>query len=91
LEIFSSEMIDLVILDYSMPEMDGGIVAERMKLLSPQVPILMLSAYVDLPAETLALVNKSVTKGEPPPVLLGAIAQLLSENRNVHSRKSSVG
>lgn len=89
LALFSSRKIDLVILDYSMPGMHGGTVAERMKGLRPAVPILMLSAYIDLPGETLALVDRSVTKGEPPPVLLGAIAQLLSEHQNVHSRALS--
>lgn len=86
---FSSNGIDLVVLDYSMPGMHGGVVAEKMKRLRPAVPILMLSAYVDLPSETLALVDKYVTKGEPPPVLLGAIAQLLSDHQNIHSRAIS--
>ena len=83
--IFFSEMIDLVVLDYSMPGLHGGVVAEKMKRLRPTVPILLLSAYVDLSRETLAFVDKSVTKGEPPPVLLGAIAQMLNGTPPVHS------
>jgi len=83
LRLFSSEMIDLVVIDYAMPEMNGGEVAEEMKALRPAVPILLLSAYVDLPAEALAFVDKSVIKGEPPSVMLGAIAQLLSDTRSV--------
>ena len=90
LVLFSSERIDLVVLDYSMPGMHGGIVAERMKDLKPAVPILMLSAYVDLPSETLALVDKSITKGEPPPILLEAIVRLLNDNQTVHSKAISV-
>lgn len=86
---FTAHDIHLVVLDYSMPGMHGGVVAEKMKGLRPSVPILMLSAYVDLPSETLALVDKYVTKGEPPPVLLGAIAQLLSDHQNIHSRAIS--
>ncbi len=89
LVLFSSEILDLVILDYSMPGMNGDVVAERMKELRPDLPILMLSAYVDLPSETLALVDKSITKGEPPPVLLDAISQLLNGNQNVHSKAIS--
>ncbi len=89
LEVFSSESIDLVVLDYAMPQMNGGVVAEKMKALRPAVPILMLSAYVDLPHETLALVDCSVTKGEPPPVLLSAIARLLAGERTVHSRAAA--
>jgi CheY-like chemotaxis protein len=84
---FTSNEIDLVVLDYSMPGMHGGVVAETMKGLRSTVPILLLSAFVDLPSETLALVDKYVTKGESPPLLLGAIAQLLSNERNNHSRE----
>ncbi len=89
LVLFSSEDIDLVILDYLMPGMNGDIVAQRMKGLRPDLPIIMLSAYVDLPSETLALVDKSVTKGEPPTVLLKAIAELLGDRRNLRSRAIS--
>jgi CheY-like chemotaxis protein len=76
--LFSSETVHLVVLDYAMPEMHGGVVAERMKRLKPGIPIVLLSAYVDLPRDVLTLVDKSVTKGESPPVLLGAVAQLLN-------------
>lgn len=51
-----------------------------MNQLKPLVPILMLSAYVDLPSETLALVDKNLTKGERPQVMLSAIAQLLDNS-----------
>jgi CheY-like chemotaxis protein len=91
LVLFSAEDVDLVVLDYSMPGMNGDIVAEKMKELRPEIPIVLLSAYVDLPTETLALVDKSITKGEPPPVLLGTIEQLLGDSRNGRSRAKSVG
>jgi CheY-like chemotaxis protein len=89
LTLFAAEPIDLVVLDYKMPGMNGDVVAERMKRLKPAVPILMLSAYVDLPRETLALVDKYVTKGEPPQVLLGAVAALLNARQNLRSRATS--
>ena len=81
LALFSAEPIDVVIVDYKMPGMNGDIVAESMKWLKPFVPILMLSAYVDLPRETLALVDKYMTKGEAVPLLLEAIVDLLSSKR----------
>lgn len=78
LAIFSSQAIELVVLDYKMPGMEGDIVAERMKRLKPDVPILLLSAYVDLPSETLALVDMYLTKGEGPLIMLKAVAELLT-------------
>jgi CheY-like chemotaxis protein len=88
LHLFSTRPIGLVVLDYKMPGMDGGVVAQKMRELKPSVPIIMLSAYVDLPRETLALVDKYLTKGEPPPVLLEAVAQLL-ERAGARSRSTS--
>ena len=88
LALFSSETIHLVILDYAMPGMDGGAVAEKMKHANPDVPIFMLSAYVDLPGETLALVDKSITKGEPPPVLLEAIAERFATTKTFVRKQS---
>lgn len=89
LAIFSAEPVDVVVLDYMMPGMKGDVVAERMKQLKPSVPIVMLSAYLDLPAATLALVDKYMTKGEAPAVLLEAITELLSAKHR-HSRATSV-
>ena len=77
LAVFSSETIDLVVLDYMMPGMNGDAVAQQMRRIKPDVPILLLSAYVDLPCETLGLVDKYITKGEGPAVLLNAISELL--------------
>lgn len=89
LVLLSSEDIDLVILDYLMPGMNGDIVAGKMKDLRPDLPIIMFSAYVDLPSDTLALVDKSVTKGEAPTVLLKAIAELLGDRHDPRSRAIS--
>jgi CheY-like chemotaxis protein len=77
LALFSSQAVDLVVLDFAMPGMDGGMVAEKMKTLKPAVPIVMLSAYLDLPAETVAKVDKLLTKGEPPRLFLRTITELL--------------
>jgi CheY-like chemotaxis protein len=75
--ILSAEAVDLVLLDYMMPGADGGVVAETMKKIKPSVPILMLSAFVDLPSETVVHVDRYVIKGQSPPALLSAIAELL--------------
>src|ERR1700756_3091243 len=57
LELFSSQPVEAVVLDYSMPGMHGGEVARRMRLTKPRVPILLLSAYVGLPEEVSSLVD----------------------------------
>jgi hypothetical protein len=52
-----------------------------MKRLKPFIPILMLSAYVDLPKETLALVDRYLTKGDGPQIMLKAVAELLARTQ----------
>lgn len=77
LEIFSTEPIEVVVLDYAMPGMHGGEVAVRMRQAKPQVPILLLSAYMGLSAEVTSLVDLYMTKGEGAPVLLEKLSSLL--------------
>ena len=77
LEIFKTEPIEAVVLDYSMPGMHGGEVAGLMRQAKPEIPILLLSAYIGLPAEVTSLVNLYMTKGEGAPVLLKKLGSLL--------------
>ena len=70
LTIFNDQAIDAVVLDYAMPGMHGGEVAAKMRETKPDVPILLLSAYMGLPAEVTRLVNVYMTKGEGAPMLL---------------------
>ncbi len=77
LQVFAKEPVEIVVLDYSMPGMNGGEVAVRMRQTKPQVPILLLSAYVGLPAEVTALVNLYMTKGEGAEMLLEKVESLL--------------
>ena len=77
LEVFRAEPIEAVVLDYSMPGMTGGEVAQQMRQAKPQVPILMLSAYTSLPPEATAAVDMAMTKGEGAPALLEKLGSLL--------------
>jgi CheY-like chemotaxis protein len=77
IEIFSAEPVEAVVLDYSMPGMHGGEVAIIMRKTKPQVPILLLSAYIGLSAEVTSVVDLYMTKGEGAPVLLEKLGSLL--------------
>jgi CheY-like chemotaxis protein len=78
LELFAANPIEVVVLDYAMPGMDGGQVAAELKRLNPKVKILLLTAYVDLPEEALRWVDKRCVKGMSPAALLADLKQLLS-------------
>ena len=70
LDFFATQPVEAVVLDYSMPGMHGGEVARKMRETKPDIPILLLSAYVGLPAEISSLVDVYMTKGEGAPALL---------------------
>ncbi len=78
LEVFSSNAIDAVILDYQMPEMNGELVAAEMKRTNPEIPILMLSGWVPLPESALRLVDEFVAKGDRVEFMLLTVQQVLS-------------
>jgi len=77
LNLFADQPVDGVILDYFMPVMDGGQVAIAMRKQRPDVPILLLSAYINLPPEVVQMVDFTVLKGEGPVELLARVRQML--------------
>ena len=77
LAIFEQNQVDLVVLDYFMPDMNGGDVAAELRRRRPDVPIIFLSAYFSLPPEALELANAFITKGDPPDALIEKIEQLV--------------
>ncbi len=84
IEIFSRESIDAVVLDFAMPGMNGGEVAQHLREANPRVPILMLSAYTSLPADVVAIVDLCMTKGEGAPALLKKLGSLLDKSASHH-------
>jgi len=77
LNLFFDQPVEGVILDYFMPGMDGGEVATAMRKQRPEVPILLLSAYINLPLEVVQMVDFTVLKGEGPVELLARVRQML--------------
>ena len=54
LQALQSEAVDLVILDYLMPQMNGGEVVREIKRTNPKLPVILLSGYT----ETMGLEEK---------------------------------
>ena len=83
IDLFKSQTVDVVILDYSMPKMDGITVAQTLKKLRSKVPIIMLSGY-PLPAEANISIDAIITKGESPTALLTMTSSLLQIRSHSH-------
>ena len=77
LKLFDENHVDVVILDYYMPDLNGGEVASEIRRRRPGVPIVFLSAYFSLPPEAMQVADAFLTKGDPPDVLIEKIQNLV--------------
>lgn len=76
--LVASEPIDLVVLDYQMPQMDGLSLAQEMRRHKSQLPMIMFSGAL-LPCEALDIVSRIIRKGDGAVSLANAIQETLSD------------
>jgi CheY-like chemotaxis protein len=74
---FLTHKIELAILDYYMPSMDGGAVALQMRQLRSNIPIIIFSGALTLPDRVMAAIDGFINTSEEPEVLLAKIAELV--------------
>lgn len=83
-QVFRSEAIDAVVLDYWMADMNGMQAAREIRKLSSKVPIIILSAYGELLDESLGIADLWIRKGEEDPqFLLDRLHDLLKSRMTV--------
>jgi DNA-binding response OmpR family regulator len=88
LQVFRSEPVQAVVLDYWMADMNGMQVAREIRKLNPKVPIIILSAYGELLDESLGVADLWIRKGEEDPQYLLACLEELLRNRPVVSHRA---
>ncbi len=76
------QTVDLVLLDYAMPGLTGEQVAKEMKLVHPAVPIVVMSAFPDLPDGLLRMVDGCVTKSQDPEIVIGVVSRALAHRHS---------
>lgn len=81
LDLFRSNPVDLVVVDYFLPGSTGTQVAAQMKRVRPQVPIVLVSGITESP-KGLEHVDLFVTKPELPALFLAEVAALLVTARH---------
>lgn len=82
IELFKTMSFDGVVLDFLMPGTNGGEIAATLRSIRHEVPILLLSAYVNLPEDVLRLVDAQVLKGAGPQELLHQINEMIQNRRS---------
>lgn len=75
---FGNHHIDLVVVDYRMPDLDGGTVARKLREKNPVVPIVMFTGVDEISPDALIAVNSLVKKGESPTALSDEVQRLLA-------------
>jgi len=77
LKLFVAHSMDVVILDYQTPGVNGRVIAAMMKRLKPDIPILLISSFGPLPQKKLRQVNAFLYKSEVPLMLVATVRNLL--------------
>jgi CheY-like chemotaxis protein len=89
IEIIKSHPIDLVILDYEMPELKGHEVAILIRSVNPAVPLILYSGASSLPEVATKATDAFIQKGTEPSALVAAINNLIVKNRSTDFRPSA--
>lgn len=77
LGIMDRQPIDVAIVDYEMPEMDGGMVVRELQRKQPGIAILLLTGFPGkLPDWLLAVVDGFIAKGSSPEILLKEVERV---------------
>jgi DNA-binding response OmpR family regulator len=84
--VYSSVQLDLVLLDYSMPGMNGAEVACAMRALRPGVPIMMVSGQPDRPEDSNGCVDAYLDKTQGFEEILAKIVELLGKTASPAQR-----
>jgi len=69
--------VDAVFLEYRQEGMDAEAVAYQIKQRFPNLPVILLSAYTDMPERTLWLVDEYVMKSEMPGGIVRALERVM--------------
>jgi CheY-like chemotaxis protein len=80
INLAATNSIDAVVVDYQMPEMDGGMVAQTLKTFYPSLPVVMFSAS-SVPNDVLSTVDAFCEKSAPRNVLVDAIDRVIAQSR----------
>jgi DNA-binding response OmpR family regulator len=70
---FMAQPVDAIVVEYQLGLLDGAVVAEVIKQVRPEVPIVMLTDNLDLPDGALKSVDALVTKSDGPHFLLATV------------------
>ncbi|MFY9845695.1 MAG: hypothetical protein ACLP0H_22250 [Terriglobales bacterium] len=78
LRLFISQPVDAVVLEYHPDLPDGTAIADEIKQMRPDIPIVMLADHVEIPSTALRSVDALVVKSDGPHFLLATVHFVLN-------------
>ena len=78
LRLFMSRRVDAIVLEYHLGLLDGSVIANEIKQVRPEVPIVMLADHVELPDGALKSVDALVTRSDGAHFLLATVHFVLT-------------
>lgn len=82
--------IDIAVVDYEMPIMNGGTLAACLRSKLPQLNIIMYSAALSIPAGDLEKADSLIAKSEGITVLLHHLRSVFAEKAGTRKIKNSL-
>jgi len=73
LRLFMSRPVDAVVLEYHLGILDGVTIADEIKQVRPEIPIVMWTDNVELPSDALKSIDALVAKSDGPHFLLATL------------------
>jgi CheY-like chemotaxis protein len=70
---------DAILIDYQMPGMNGHQLAQEIRRVRPETPIVLFSGNELIPQETIELVDAAIPKTQAISELLSAVSQLWNQ------------
>jgi DNA-binding NtrC family response regulator len=70
------ERVGLVVLDYNMPGMNGCDLADLLKVIRPELKIILYSGATDIPRNEMTSIDSFVSKADGITALIAEVAEL---------------
>ena len=93
LRLFMSRPVDAIVLEYHLGRLEGSAIADEIKLVRPEIPIVMLADHLELPDGALKSVDALVTKSDGAHFLWATVHFVLNvkpARRSEEKKKSHI-
>lgn len=91
LRLFNSRPVDAIVLEYHLEREDVATIADEIKQVRPEVPIVMLTDHLEIPGSALKSVDALVVKADGPHSLLATVRFVLSVKSRARARSKHRG